>query len=227
MHLSPRNLIPLTVTGVLGITLSACHFSNSSYGPASSGAPITNVNGPVGANANVGSTKSKLLGTTGAPKTASSYGGAGFPIPNYPPVHYKGYNSAGDPLYPVNISWRNSAYGPILTTKSGYTLYIRLGDEFRKSGCTGICLRAFPPELTNGAPQASSGILAADIGVLTANNSWEQASYGGHPLYRYRGDTAPGQINAEGKGSIWYVIGITGLPLLHKLVKSSGPSTAS
>ena len=219
---------PLAVVATvlsLSAVLSACHFSDGEYGPASGGAGLppastVNTNGPVGANTTAPTTK--LLGGSAAPKTATEYGGAGFPIPNYPPVNYRGYKN-GVPTGPAYVGWRNSAYGRILATGSGYTLYMRLGDAFRHSGCFKECLRAFPPELTNGAPQASSGLLAADFGVLTANNSWEQVSYGGHPLYRYRGDTAPGQTNAEGKGGIWYVVGINGLPITH--LPGAKPST--
>lgn len=209
----------VAVIAGLAVTLSACHFSNGEYGPASAGASLAPTNGPAGASGSSNSATAKLLGGYGVPKTASSYDGAGFPIPDYGPISYRNYVN-GDPKYPATIGIRNSAYGQILTTQSGYTLYVRLGDEFRDSKCFKICLYAFPPELTNGAPQAGPGILAADLGVLTANNSWEQVSYGGRPLYRYRLDTKPGEINAEGKGGIWYVVGVNGLPIKKPLSKS-------
>ena len=209
----------LAVVGALGLILSACHFSNGDYGPASAGAGLTPTNGPAGSSGSGNSATAKLLGGFGVPKTASSYDGAGFPIPDYGPVSYHNYVN-GDPKYPATIGVRNSPYGQILTTGSGYTLYVRLGDQFRDSKCFKICLYAFPPELTNGAPQAAPGILAADLGVLTANNSWEQVSYGGRPLYRYRLDTKPGEINAEGKGGIWYVVGVNGLPITKPLAKA-------
>jgi hypothetical protein len=34
-------------------------------------------------------------------------------------------------------------------------------------------------------------------------------SYGGHPLYRYSGDTAPGDTNGQGVnafGALWYAV---------------------
>ncbi len=217
-----RLLRSVVGVGVLGLALSACHFSNGEYGPASAGAGLTSTNGPAGASSSGSGATAKLLGGFNVPKTASSYDGAGFPIPDYGPISYRNYVN-GDPKYPATIATRNSAYGQILTTKSGYTLYVRLGDEFRASKCFKICLYAFPPELTNGAPQAAPGILAADLGVLTANNSWEQVSYGGRPLYRYRLDTKPGEINAEGKGGIWYVVGVNGLPITKPLATAGAP----
>jgi len=220
---------------VASLALTGCHFSNGDYGPAQAGGGLsptssTGTNtGPIGANTTA--PYAKLIGGSAAPKTASSYDGAGFPIPNYPPVPCPASSCRnGSPLGPVTISWRNSPYGPILTTANGYTLYLRLGDGFRESGCHGACLRAFPPLLTNGAPQAAPGLLAADVGDLTASNGKEQASYGGHPLYTYRGDTKPGQYNAEGKGGIWYVVSITGFPVKAPLssgAQSSGSSSAS
>jgi predicted lipoprotein with Yx(FWY)xxD motif len=215
----------LLLVGASSLLVAACHFSNGEYGPASPGAalPPTGSNGPVGANSPVGSSAKLLGGGFKIPRTASSYDGAGFPIPDYGPVSYRNYVH-GDPRYPSVISWRNSPYGPILTTGTGYTLYVRLGDGFRDSGCFSLCLYAFPPELTNGAPQATAGVLAADLGVLTANNHWEQVSYGGRPLYRYRLDTRPGEINAEGKGGIWFVVGVDGLPITKKLSKKVASS---
>lgn len=213
--------------------LAGCHFSNGDYGPAQAGGSLSPTSsssapGPVGANTTAPT--AKLLGGSAAPRTANLYDGAGFPIPKYPPVPCPRATCLnGSPLGPVTISWRTSPYGPILTTTSGQTLYLRLGDGFRESGCHGICLRAFPPLLTNGAPQAGPGLLAADVGDLTAANGKEQASYGGHPLYTYRGDHGPGQYNAEGKGGIWYVVSITGLPVRAPIAgqKSSSPSGAS
>ncbi|ACU53025.1 secreted repeat of unknown function [Acidimicrobium ferrooxidans DSM 10331] len=213
------------------LVLASCHFSNGDYGPAGAGGGTTSSasSGPIGANTTA--PDAKLLGGSAAPKTASTYDGAGFPIPTYPPVPCPRATCLnGSPLEPVEISWRNSPYGPILTTASGETLYLRLGDGFRESGCHGICLRAFPPLLTNGAPQAAPGLLAADVGDLTASNGKEQASYGGHPLYTYRGDTKPGQYGAEGKGGIWYVVSITGLPVkapVHSGTSSSSATTST
>ena len=207
----------LAAASLMALGLSACHFSNSEYGPASAGAaPIANSNGAP-------TTLAKVSGPPAVPGShPTTYDGAGFPIPDYPTTTLPGWQY-GLPQSPATLSQRVTKYGDILTTAGGRTLYIRIGDQFRKSECYSICTAAFPPFLTNGAPMAKGGILAADIGVLVSNvNKGEQLSYGGHPLYTYSGDTKPGDINAEGKGKIWYVISVNALPVFSVPVGAGG-----
>lgn len=33
-----------------------------------------------------------------------------------------------------------------------------------------------------------------------------QATYKGHPLYTYAGDTAPGQVKGNGLGGVWHAL---------------------
>ncbi|MGH9149067.1 MAG: hypothetical protein ACRD0F_01860, partial [Acidimicrobiales bacterium] len=35
--------------------------------------------------------------------------------------------------------------------------------------------------------------------------SGAQVSYNGKPLYRYAGDSAPGQVTGDGIGGLWHV----------------------
>lgn len=219
------------ITGltVAALGLSSCHFSNGEYGPASPGAPKSggSSTGEISYGNGYGGTNTKLLGSSSnLASHPNIYDGAGFKIPNYPPTTLAGWIQ-GLPLNPSTLSWRSTSLGPILTTNSGQTLYIRLGDAFRHSGCFGTCARAFPPFLTNGAPMATGGLLAANIGVLAAATKGEQVAYGGHPLYTYSGDTSPGDINAQGAGNIWYVISTSGLPVLKAPVSSASSTTST
>lgn len=50
-----------------------------------------------------------------------------------------------------------------------------------------------------------------------AGRAWSdgttQATYNGHPLYTYAGDTAPGQDKGNGinaSGGLWYTVPVTG-----------------
>jgi predicted lipoprotein with Yx(FWY)xxD motif len=211
-------------------TLSACHYSNGEYGPAGA-APVVvpgSSNGKATYKGGYSGTNTHLL--QGAPQGAnpSLDDGAGFVVPNYPSTTLPGWIQ-GHPPGPTVLSYRNSPYGKILTTSSGKTLYVRLGDQYRQSFCYSICARAFPPFLTNGAPQASGGVLAAYVGVLEADLSGqrEQVAYGQHPLYTYSGDTGPGQYNAEGKGGIWYVINVQGIVVKAPLGTVSTSTTTN
>lgn len=46
-----------------------------------------------------------------------------------------------------------------------------------------------------------------DLGVTTRTDGTKQVTYGGHPLYYYLGDTAPGQTKGQGVGGVWFLIG--------------------
>ncbi|MGC8466113.1 MAG: COG4315 family predicted lipoprotein [Acidimicrobiales bacterium] len=209
-------------------TLSACHFSNGENGPAGA-APVVvpNSNGQATYGGGYKGTNASLLQAAPKGTHPTIDGGAGFKVPDYPTTTLPGWIQ-GHPPGPVTISYRNSPYGPILTTLSGKTIYVRLGDAYRISKCTGKCLAAFPPVLTNGAPQATGGLLPAYIGVLqTSQGGHEQIAYGQYPLYTYSGDTGPGQYHAEGKGGIWFVIGTDGVVRKAPLSATSPSTTAA
>lgn len=223
----------LVLIAAASVVLGACHFSNGSNGPVTgennqAGAAPVVVPGSNSGKAKYGGTyhggaNVNLLQPAPAGTHPSIDGGAGFSVPNYPPTTLPGWIQ-GLPSKPALISWRHSPYGDILTTNAGKTIYVRLGDQYRLSGCSGICARAFPPVLTNGAPQATAGILPAYLGVLTATGHGEQVAYGQHPLYTYSGDTGPGQYNAVGKGGIWFPIGVDGVVIQPSSTTTTTPN---
>ncbi len=200
------------------ISLSACQLRTSGVGPPPEG-------GSLGVKASLGA------GGTNAPSLSgkkvanpNSNNGAGFQTQTFVSTTIPN-SKAGLPIGPTTLMVEQTPYGPVLASPEGKTLYMRLGDTPTHSGCSGTCLLAFPPELTNGAPQAGGGILAAYLGVLTAPQKGEQIAYSGHPLYTYSGDTGPGQINAQGKGGIWYAVTPVGGPL--RTPSSSPPTTTA
>jgi predicted lipoprotein with Yx(FWY)xxD motif len=46
-----------------------------------------------------------------------------------------------------------------------------------------------------------------DLGVTTRTGGAKQVTYGGHPLYYFSGDTAPGQTKGQGVDGVWFLIG--------------------
>ncbi|MGH9065129.1 MAG: COG4315 family predicted lipoprotein [Acidimicrobiales bacterium] len=75
--------------------------------------------------------------------------------------------------------------------------------------------------LTTGSPHITGGS-ASLVGTITRKGGARQVTYGGHPLYHYAGDSAPGQANGEGVssyGALWYAVSPEG-----KAVTSSGGS---
>jgi predicted lipoprotein with Yx(FWY)xxD motif len=95
-----------------------------------------------------------------------------------------------------------------LTNSAGRTLYVFTLDKGTKSECYGTCAKDWPPLLTTG-PVTISGLytVSKDLGVTTRTGGAKQVTYGGHPLYYFAGDTAPGQTKGQGVGGVWFLVG--------------------
>ena len=110
----------------------------------------------------------------------------------------------------------------VLTDSKGFTLYWFGPDSATKSNCNGGCASVWPPAPAPAA--AGSGVTGA-IGSIKRGDGSMQATYRGHPLYTYTGDTAPGQANGNGinlNGGIWHEMTPSGA-----IVPASGSSSAS
>jgi predicted lipoprotein with Yx(FWY)xxD motif len=83
----------------------------------------------------------------------------------------------------------------VLTDASGMTLYTYDKDTAgaTTSACTGGCAAAWPPLTVTGTPTAGPGV-SGTLGTIPGG----QVTLDGHPLYRWMGDKAPGDITGEG-----------------------------
>jgi predicted lipoprotein with Yx(FWY)xxD motif len=98
----------------------------------------------------------------------------------------------------------------LLVNGKGFTVYWFAIDTPTKSNCNGSCIHYWPP--VTGPASAMSGV-SGKLGVITRSNGAQQATYNGHPLYTYIGDTAPGQAKGNGlniSGGIWHDIVLSG-----------------
>jgi predicted lipoprotein with Yx(FWY)xxD motif len=96
----------------------------------------------------------------------------------------------------------------VLTNADGLTLYWFAPDTSTSSACTGSCAVYWPP--VSGAPAAGPGITGR-LGAIKRPGGGLQATYDGHPLYTYIGDSHPGQANGNDldlNGGYWYDIRI-------------------
>jgi len=97
----------------------------------------------------------------------------------------------------------------LLTDAKGFTLYWFALDSPTQSRCVGDCEAYWPP--VTGSPAAGSGV-AGTLGTIDRGAGVLQATFDGHPLYRYVGDTAQGQANGNGlnlNGGIWHEVTVT------------------
>jgi predicted lipoprotein with Yx(FWY)xxD motif len=92
----------------------------------------------------------------------------------------------------------------VLTNAKGFTLYWFAPDTASKSNCNGSCAAYWPP--VPGTPTAKPGVHGR-LGTITRSGGATQATYNGHPLYTYVGDTRPGQANGNNlnlNGGLWH-----------------------
>jgi predicted lipoprotein with Yx(FWY)xxD motif len=118
----------------------------------------------------------------------------------------------------------STSVGTILTTSSGMAVYWFAIDTPTKSNCNGTCL-TYWPALTGTPTLASSVSLPGKLGTIKRSNGVLQATYDGHPLYVYKGDTAAGQVNGNGSnasGGEWWAMTPSGAK-----AKKSAPSSGS
>jgi len=98
----------------------------------------------------------------------------------------------------------------VLTNSKGSTLYWFVPDTSTKSNCNGSCIHYWPP--VAGPVTAGSGVTGT-LSTITRSNGAKQATWNGHPLYTYIGDTGPGTDKGNGlnlSGGVWHAIILTG-----------------
>ena len=112
----------------------------------------------------------------------------------------------------------------VLTSAKGLTLYWFGPDTAAKSNCNGSCAHFWPP--VTGSATAAAGV-SGTLGTITRSDGSVQATYNGHPLYTYVGDTSAGQAKGNGlnlSGGVWHEVTVSGAaaPAPSASAKSTG-----
>jgi predicted lipoprotein with Yx(FWY)xxD motif len=97
----------------------------------------------------------------------------------------------------------------LLTNSKGFTLYWFAPDSPNKSVCYGACASYWPPVAGNAS--AGPGVTGT-ITTIHRTDGTTQATYDGHPLYTYIGDSAPGQDggnNINLNGGLWHDVPVS------------------
>jgi predicted lipoprotein with Yx(FWY)xxD motif len=111
---------------------------------------------------------------------------------------------------PDVLKARNIGGVNLLTDARGLTLYWFAPDTSTKSACYGSCAAYWPP--VTGTPSAGPGVTGT-LGTINRTDGTKQATYDGHPLYTYVGDSAPGTASGNNinlNGGLWHDVPITG-----------------
>jgi len=116
-----------------------------------------------------------------------------------------------DDVQTVSVS--KGDLGQMLVDSHRRTLYVFLSDTSSKSTCYQDCADNWPALTTSGTPGAGAGVDASMLGTTRRTDGSTQATFDGHPLYVFSGDSAPGDANGEGIGNAWYVVAPDGTPI--------------
>ena len=111
------------------------------------------------------------------------------------------------------ITTHAGSAGAFLTDGSGRTVYLWAKDGMNMSACSGACAAAWPPVPATSMLTATEGAKASDLGTITRSDGTKQATYNGHPLYYFVGDSAAGQTNGQGSdnfGAKWWLVAPSG-----------------
>jgi predicted lipoprotein with Yx(FWY)xxD motif len=109
----------------------------------------------------------------------------------------------------------------VLTSSKGFTLYSFAPDTSTKSNCNGTCAQNWPPVQ---GPATAPGVTGTFSTIKRSDGS-TQATFDGHPLYTFVGDTAPGQNKGNGLnalGGLWQEITTSGSAPVGSSSSSSG-----
>ncbi|EFA76355.1 hypothetical protein PPL_10120 [Heterostelium album PN500] len=103
-------------------------------------------------------------------------------------VKGEGLENTSYVFHEVGLTFRSTNLGIVLVDDSGMTLYYGSRGNFNSD--------LFTPVL--GIPQGANGVvLPGTMGYRRMDNGQLQVMYNGWPLYRYKGDLAPGQTNGN------------------------------
>ncbi|MCU1496416.1 MAG: hypothetical protein JWM47_369 [Acidimicrobiales bacterium] len=111
-----------------------------------------------------------------------------------------------------------TSLGKVLVDGKGLTLYAFLPDQ--ESGlptCKDACAKAWPPATVDGTPEVGEGIEPSLVTTVDGASGGTQLKAGTWPLYTFSGDAAPGDVNGQGSGGSWFVLGADA-----KLIKGDG-----
>jgi predicted lipoprotein with Yx(FWY)xxD motif len=112
------------------------------------------------------------------------------------------------------VTTGDSEFGVMLFDDRGQAIYLFDRERTSTPDCYDECAAAWPPVVTDGAPQASGAADPALLGTTQRTDGAVQVTYAGHPLYFYANE-GPGEVlchNVFLNGGLWFVITPAGGP---------------
>ena len=114
------------------------------------------------------------------------------------------------PTGPLLAAKDEPALGKIVADAEGFTLY-RFDKDTAKpeptTTCVDACATKWPPVTVDPKGKLTlDGIDSSAIGMVARPDGTAQLTLGGWPVYRFAGDTAPGQTAGQGVGGTWFAV---------------------
>jgi predicted lipoprotein with Yx(FWY)xxD motif len=119
---------------------------------------------------------------------------------------------AGSHHVELNVT-ANTQIGDYVSDGAGRTLYRFDEDSARppKSVCNGGCAKTWPPLLIKSPGKIfPTGIDPRILGYVERADGHCQVTIGGHPVYYFSGDAAPGDFRGQGRQGKWFAVTATG-----------------
>jgi len=112
---------------------------------------------------------------------------------------------------PVTVQIGTVGGKQALVDQAGCALYLFNKDTATTSACDAACLQLWHP--VPGPAQPGSGVDQAKLNVFNRTDGTVQATYGGHQLYTFAGDTQPGQANGQNVLQSFFLLDANGNPI--------------
>jgi predicted lipoprotein with Yx(FWY)xxD motif len=118
----------------------------------------------------------------------------------------------------------SSSLGKIVVNGQMMTVYVFDKDtpNSGKSSCTGKCASTWPEVTSSSMTPQVSGV-TGKVGTITGVDGMAQVTLDGHPLYTFANDSDPGEINGQGVGGVWWLVGPNG----KKITKTASAGKSS
>jgi predicted lipoprotein with Yx(FWY)xxD motif len=107
------------------------------------------------------------------------------------------------------VTSASTALGEVLVNAEGMTVYAFTNDTDGTPTCGDGCSDAWPA-VTTASADLPAELDPAVFSVVEGIDGGFQLAAGGQPLYTFSGDTAPGDVNGQGSGGVWFVVGTDG-----------------
>jgi len=116
-------------------------------------------------------------------------------------------------------------YGAVLEV-DGRSVYLFTPDPAGGTGtaCLEGCIGNWPAVLVpeGSEPQAGAGLTGA-LTTFERPDGGRQVAYAGHPLYFFANDPAPGDVNGQGVGGVWYLVTSAGEAVKEAAAATTAP----